>query len=255
MYARDDIASTVALVLTSTQDERIWCLINTLLGPVLLACWYRPPTTGEIASVHSLCEKWQPFEGASVAAIVCCHMNVHHPRWLRFSAHTSVEGAALHNWCIEIRLHECVRAPTRGPSGGANRGGDCFVASPRLPPLELKCSKRMMGWVSRAADWRRLRNTLRETDWCWIARMADSILGGAAQCIPRRECREPNSHPWLDNRRLEVVQARVRVRCAGTPAFAAAQVECSDGLLQAHDRYIQRVRERLRSLARGFKLW
>ena len=227
-----------------------------------MACWYRPPTTREITSVHSLREEWQLFEGASVVRIIFGDMNVHHPRWLRFSAHTSVEGTALRNRYIKIRLHECVRAPTRGPSGGANRGGDCFVAALRLPPLELNCSKRMMGWVPRAADWRRLRNTLRETDWCWVdqlhpdqeaVRMTDSILGAAAQCIPRRECREPNSHPWLGNRRLEVVQARVR--CAGTPAFAAAQVECSDGLLQAHDRYIQRVRERLRSLARGFKLW
>ena len=48
---------------------------------------------------------------------------------------------------------------------------------------------------------------------------------------------------------------REKAQSAGTDDFARAQVACSRGLLAAHERYIVRTRDRLRSLPRGSKLW
>ena len=48
---------------------------------------------------------------------------------------------------------------------------------------------------------------------------------------------------------------RAKVASAGSGKFHDAAVACSIGLLAAHERYVCRTREKLKSLRRGSKQW
>ena len=52
--------------------------------------------------------------GSCIGTVILGDMNVHHARWLRFSAATSPEGVALCDWCRRHGFEERVRSPTRG---------------------------------------------------------------------------------------------------------------------------------------------
>eukprot|EP00959_Pyramimonas_sp_CCMP1952_P107395 2245366-Pyramimonas_sp.AAC.1 len=74
-----------------------------------------------------------------------------------------------------------------------------------------------------------------------------------ARFIPSSTGCFKSSHPWLDAECVSLV--RKKCEAAGTGAFLAASIACSQGLLRAHSAYVGRVRARLQSLKRGSKQW
>ena len=84
----------VALLEHSVDFEKIWYIIHFDIGPVLLGAWYRPPSEGEVASIHACNEEWKRLSGNFVATILVGDLNAHHSRWLLHSNGVSVEGSA-----------------------------------------------------------------------------------------------------------------------------------------------------------------
>ena len=97
MFALDACASSATEVHRSSTADRCWCTVHCDVGPVLVACWYRPPNAGEVAFIRALEEEFAQLADDCVGSIVRGDMNVHHTHWLRFSPHVSPEGTILQN--------------------------------------------------------------------------------------------------------------------------------------------------------------
>ena len=54
LFAKSDIADAITKILRSETAERLWLLLYTSHGPVLFCIWYRPPNSGEMATIRSL---------------------------------------------------------------------------------------------------------------------------------------------------------------------------------------------------------
>ena len=101
MFAETSMAESVTLLHKSSIHERVWIIVHSNLGPLLIACWYRPPVQGETESIRTLREEWDELSSEAVGAIIVGDMNIHHQRWLRRSARNSVEGEELHKFCLD----------------------------------------------------------------------------------------------------------------------------------------------------------
>ena len=151
------------------------------MGPILAACWYRPPHPSELGTVHSLHTEWEQFAETSIGTIIVGDMNIHNPLWLRFSPLIPLRRArrcasgALRLGCMNAFGH-----PPENPIydlvlsdlnehlevrvAGEIADHRMIIATLALPPLHLTRSTRI-GWIYRAATWKRLRMLLAETDW------------------------------------------------------------------------------------------
>ena len=48
IFARDAFADYVTLLKVSGSCERVWVLVHSLQGPILVCIWYRPPAAGDL---------------------------------------------------------------------------------------------------------------------------------------------------------------------------------------------------------------
>ena len=76
-------ADSITEMHKSITCERVWVIVHSDLGPLLLGVWYRPPVQGETDSISSLREEWNELGLEAVGTIVVGDMNVHHRKSLK----------------------------------------------------------------------------------------------------------------------------------------------------------------------------
>ena len=118
-------------------------------------------------------------------------------------------------------------------------------------------------WVYKEAKWANFCADLGCMDWSWIEHLRPSeaaeVLTHTIRDTARKHIKvvkskmTKQSHPWLDNECLRLVQANMIA--AGTDEAHVAAAECSDGLLWEYHNWVARMRSRLRQLRHGSKEW
>ena len=78
VFAQSDLADSMTLMTASKVHERVWIVVHSDLGPLLIGVWYRPPEPGETDSIDTLREEWQELSKDAVATIIIGDMNMHH---------------------------------------------------------------------------------------------------------------------------------------------------------------------------------
>ena len=101
MFAKAGFEQSIVLLADSPSDERSWCIVHADSGPLLLCLWYRPPCSGEIASISRFQVELQQHSRHAVSCLVVGDLNVHNVEWLRFSRRTTIEGRELEQVCCE----------------------------------------------------------------------------------------------------------------------------------------------------------
>ena len=91
LYALDGVEQSVVHLADSPADERSWYIIHADSGPILLCLWYRPPDSGETASVQRFGVELAQHSHMAVSCIVTGDLNCHNQDWLRFSNRNSSE--------------------------------------------------------------------------------------------------------------------------------------------------------------------
>ncbi len=111
ILARDSLTN-IALLEYVGGAERMWCILHTHVGALLLGNWYRPPDeTGE--SMDTLVDEMRRLRPECVGVILVGDVNIHHKKWLKYSRENSTLGERLWGICRETGLKQCVRDPTR----------------------------------------------------------------------------------------------------------------------------------------------
>ena len=113
LFARSNIEDEVTLFLRSDSAERLWHILHTSHGPVLLCIWYRPPAPGEVESIRSMITEWLDLSESVIGTIIIGDLNIHHKRWLRYSSSNSVEGSTLLEFCLQHGFKQMIKTPTR----------------------------------------------------------------------------------------------------------------------------------------------
>jgi len=85
LFVRKDVAKYAVQLGNSECAERVWVLLHSDLGPILIGLWYRPPCYGEVGSIQSLDAELLKHGNNVLGTILCGDMNVHHSMWLQFS--------------------------------------------------------------------------------------------------------------------------------------------------------------------------
>ena len=113
VFVLDEYFARVTLVAESASAERIWAIVHSDQGPYLVCCWYRPPNPGNIETIESFETEYNQYKDGAVGVFVLGDLNVHSIRWLRHSAHESVEGRTLFEVASRLGLQQKVKEPTR----------------------------------------------------------------------------------------------------------------------------------------------
>ena len=231
-FAADRFIEHVALLEHSADFERTWHTIHSDIGPVLFGAWYRPPASGETASINACDEEWRRLSANFVATILAGDLNVHHTRWLRYSTSVSVEGSVLFRFCSANGLKQRVKGPTRDENLL-----DLVISDidPRrvevLPRIsdhnmvfaefnigipEIICVRRIVYDYSKA-NWADLQAEFADSDWSSIDLFDvddaerffhQSVFAILDRHVPRREISErKSSHLWINERCLEAIAA------------------------------------------------
>ena len=279
LFALSAVAQNITLLQHSESYERSWHILHADLGPILFCIWYRPPCSGEVASIASFEVEWARLAPDFIGTIVVGDLNVHHTHWLRHSTHVSVEGTRLYRFCIDNGFRQCVSAPTRGDNTldlvltdleelrGTVVGAQ--ISDHRIVRAEVNLSvpraelQRRVVYDYKNAAWTRVRMEVFHTDWsfldAWDVDRATAEITRILLCIldwfvPKRVfTNEVTTHPWLNDRCLELIR---RKRLAeGTADFPDAAAACSAGILFEYHLYIERTRMKLRNIRRGSKAW
>ena len=278
MFVAQDFASHVTFLGESEVHERAWAMLHTDQGPFAMAVWYRPPAPGHTSCIDTFEDEWRRHAEGSLGTIVMGDLNVHHREWLRFSTHNSVEGARLQAVCYSLSLRQIVSEPTREgnlldlaltdiestrcrvlPKIADHSIVEMVLelAVPQHAPVEREV------WDFRKADWERLSDTLQSCEWSDIMgdnvdeaaqAMTNTILSASTACIPKRLLKERKStHPWLNDRVVELVKAKAAA--AGTEEEKTASESCSAAIMEERSVFIQRIRMEMAELPRGSKQW
>ena len=113
IFALCSLADALTTVMISTVSERIWCILHSSFGPLLLCGWYRPPNRGEVDSILSFVEEFKHLKHQAISTIVFGDMNVHQLRLLTHSRENTPEGNMLHSFAVENGFSEVIKQPTR----------------------------------------------------------------------------------------------------------------------------------------------
>ena len=165
--------------------ERIWFMIHSDVGPILLGVCYRPPSPGNIEVISTLATELVSLRKDVIGIILVGDFNCHHARWLKFSSGISTEGKALSRFSMNYGLQQIVRGPTRGDYlldlvltdlGDTassrilpNIADHCGVlANFRFSLQTFSCPPRTV-WCYRTADWSGLSDFLFEQDYSFIS--------------------------------------------------------------------------------------
>ena len=113
LLVKKEFDGCISMVHKSTTAERMWFIMHTDVGPILLSVWYRPPAQGNISSISTLATELNQFRDEVIGTAIVGDPNVHQQSWLRFSTGNTTEGKALHAFCMENGFREYVKHPTR----------------------------------------------------------------------------------------------------------------------------------------------
>jgi hypothetical protein len=128
---------------------------------------------------------------------------------------------------------------------------------PRSQPIERTV------YDYKHAPWNRIRAHLSSTDWSSIdsshvdfatAEITRIILRALDLFVPKRQVFDSNpTHPWLNDRCLELIRAKRSAE--GTHQFPEVAAACSAGILMEFHKYIGDAKRKLKKLRRGSKAW
>ena len=104
IFALAQCAENITLLELSQTSERLWILVHSDYGPILVGGWYRPPVQGELDSIKTLREEWNQLSEHAIGTIILGDMNTHQKKWLRKSARNSAEGEELQRFCRDLEL-------------------------------------------------------------------------------------------------------------------------------------------------------
>lgn len=256
--------------------ERLWLIMHSIFGPMLLGCWYRPPDSGA-DSIQSLGTNIEELAVDTIGTLVVGDLNVHHERWLRHSNGTTAEGRALFTKSADYGLEQFVKEPTRQ----GNLLDLCLSDLPKvecvvlpkiadqsviqaclsLPMPGLPNRAKCKIWLMGAADWQKLSESLASHDWSSLEQvnpsdgavfLTESILEHARECIPVKWiCGRKPEHPWLNEKVLDLVQAKNH---AENSALEAETLKArSVGILCEFQAWAAKIREGISSLRHGSK--
>ena len=278
LFAANEIASQVVLLEHASAHERSWHTIHSNIRPILCGVWYRPPLSGEIASIQTCEAEWSRLSEQHVASIIIGDLNVHHSRWLRHSSGVSVEGTALFRFCTANALRQLVKQPTR-----EEHLLDLIISD--LPATDVKVlpkvsdhnmvladfsfdveddePTRRVVFDYAKADWKAVRRDVAAHDWSRVDSVSvdeaerffhTSLLDILQRNVPQRELFERKSkHPWINERCLEAIRAKNS--STGNADHVEISSRCSAILLEEYHLYIERMRDKLSKVKRGSKEW
>ena len=83
IFARVSLVD-IALVECIVSAERMWCVLHTNLGALLIGNWYRAPDESG-TSIAILKAEIERLRGDFVGILLVGDVNVHHKRWLKHS--------------------------------------------------------------------------------------------------------------------------------------------------------------------------
>ena len=112
MFVRTKFAD-IALVEYISGAERMWCVLHTNIGALLIGNWYRPLDENG-SSINMLQSEIERLRDDCVGVILLGDINIHHTRWLRFSNRNTELGERLWEVCRDLGLKQIVAKPTRG---------------------------------------------------------------------------------------------------------------------------------------------
>jgi len=118
-------------------------------------------------------------------------------------------------------------------------------------------------WLMGAADWLKLSECLVLQDWSSLERidpdegasfLTETILQYARDCIPVKWiCEKKSEHPWLNEKVLDLVQAKNDAESSALEAEALRA--CSEGILSEYQAWVAKTRDEISRLRRGSKQW
>ena len=88
----------VSVLSTSAVAERLWCILHTNAGAILLCVWYRAPDAG-IDPIETFHDVFKNLAVDVLGSIVFGDMDVHQWSWLRFSASNTRGQLAPQHMC------------------------------------------------------------------------------------------------------------------------------------------------------------
>ena len=77
VFALEKHWAFVTLLAISNDAERLWIVVHSDTGPILLCAWYRPPNHGEITSILTFREELERYRGGCIGVVVIGDLNVH----------------------------------------------------------------------------------------------------------------------------------------------------------------------------------
>ena len=278
VFARDSLAN-IALLEYVDGVERMWCVLHTHVGPLLLGNWYRPPDEpGD--SMDTLVEEIQRLRSDCIGVILIGDINIHHKKWLKHSRDNTALGERLWSICRETGLKQCVRDPTR-----KNHLLDLVmsdvsewlkvqvlpeISDHRVVSIDVDVAVSMTPeivrdvWDFAKADWQSLKHELSAVNWAALL-VNDEVSGSVLHFCDELEriCRKhipskqiktcSSSHPWLDDECFAAIAAKCEA--SGTPEYEAKESECSRILTAAFLRHQNELRERILALPKSSKDW
>ena len=270
LFAKVGFEQCIVHVGDSDVAERSWHILHTDRGPVAVALWYRRPSPGEVASIHTLEPELRKFGSDTVGTLILGDMNVHEPAWLRYSSGTTIEGRELHGFCSEHGLQQHVREPTRGDylldlvlsdlgplvkskvvAGIADHSG---VLSTMACPVPEAAKVEREVFLYGQAKWTELRRAIADHVWAADIRPGDAdgsarrfeerLLEHIVRYIPRKTIIDDKSeHRWLDDNCRRFIREK---RAAwGTDLFITKRDACTSGLLEAYNGFMRRTKAKL----------
>ena len=130
--------------------------------------------------------------------------------------------------------------------------------------LKVICSRDVVRevWFYGVANWNLFRRLCREEDWSYLVNVItsvggawfhDRILAFMKLSIPTHTISKASmSHPWVNDRRRELVRGKVAV--VGIENYVVACETCSKGFVEEYLKYVTRTQKELSNLPRGSKL-
>ena len=225
IFVADSIMHSVTPILVSGSAERVWVLLHSNIGPMLICCWYRPPDRGNISDVVSLRREFLQLRNQAISTFIVGDMNVHNVKWLLFSRENTPEGIALQRFSTDFGFHECVRAPTRGNNlvdlvltekkEQQKKDYSCVcIVLPKVAdhkcvymefdmPITISSPVRRTVWNFGAADWRHMIRLCSAEDWRCLDIMSSCVgaeflecrlLHFVSMCIPTSTFTKPSGN-------------------------------------------------------------
>ena len=268
VFARTNITD-IALVEYINGAERMWCVLHTNIGALLIGNWYRPPDE-DGNSISILQAEIERLRSECVGVILLGDINIHHKRWLRYSSKNTITGERLWEVCRDLGLKQIVAKPTRGEylldlilTDAANL---CKVevlpeiSDHRIVCLDIEVTVSYAEqiprtvWDMKHANWDSLRHDISMQTWKdlfdemdpdgSVKRFCDALCGFCNMHIPQKSiCTKAVSHPWLDDECLAAVAEKALA--AGSAEFEEKAMKCSNVLRDAFVSYRARLRERI----------